>query len=305
MSEDIRVKNIGELKRAAKEKLKGNWGIAILLTFLATLITNAFSFSGEISNLINTLSRGLDSLNTSIEQISEGTLAVTIMVRVGMIINLLIGGSISYGISKFFINLIRREKLKVETLFSGFKYFGKNFLIQLIVGIFSFLWGLVIWIPAVILIIIIIISQTSTISTIDIFYNPNIMSFGLIAGLIVIIIITAIICSIITYLLIARYAMTYYIFVDNPDFAVMECISASKEMMEGNKVRLLLLQLSFIGWHILSILTLLIGYLWLIPYINSSVAEFYNNLKENSQSKVENVVEDKIEINLEKNQDPQ
>lgn len=305
MSEDIRVKTIGELKRAAKEKLKGNWGIAILLTFLATLITNAFSFSGEISNLINTLSRGLDSLNTSIEQISEGTLAVTIMVRVGMIINLLIGGSISYGISKFFINLIRREKLKVETLFSGFKYFGKNFLIQLIVGIFSFLWGLVIWIPAVILIIIIIISQTSTISTIDIFYNPNIMSFGLIAGLIVIIIITAIICSIITYLLIARYAMTYYIFVDNPDFAVMECISASKEMMEGNKVRLLLLQLSFIGWHILSILTLLIGYLWLIPYINSSVAEFYNNLKENSQSKVENVVEDKIEINLEKNQDPQ
>lgn len=302
MSEDIRVKSIGELKRAAKEKLKGNWGIAILLTFLAALITNAFSFSGEISNLINTLSKGLGSLNTGIEQISEGTLAVTIMVRVGMIINLLIGGSISYGISKFFINLVRREKLKVETLFSGFKHFGKNFLIQLIVGIFSFLWGLVIWIPAVILIIIIIISQASTI---DIFYNPNTMSTGLIAGLIVIIIITAIICSIITYLLIARYAMTYYIFVDNPDFAVMECISASKEMMEGNKVKLLLLQLSFIGWHILSILTLLIGYLWLIPYINSSMAEFYNNLKENSQPKLEHVVEDKIEINLEKNQDLQ
>lgn len=302
MSEDIRVKSIGELKRTAKEKLKGNWGIAILLTFLAALITNAFSFSGEISNLINTLSKGLGSLNTGIEQISEGTLAVTIMVRVGMIINLLIGGSISYGISKFFINLVRREKLKVETLFSGFKHFGKNFLIQLIVGIFSFLWGLVIWIPAVILIIIIIISQASTI---DIFYNPNTMSTGLIAGLIVIIIITAIICSIITYLLIARYAMTYYIFVDNPDFAVMECISASKEMMEGNKVKLLLLQFSFIGWHILSILTLLIGYLWLIPYINSSMAEFYNNLKENSQPKLEHVVEDKIEINLEKNQDLQ
>ncbi|KOA18393.1 hypothetical protein CLHOM_32950 [Clostridium homopropionicum DSM 5847] len=301
MNEDIRIKSIGELKRGAKEKLKGNWGIAILLTFLATLITNAFSFSGEISNLIDIISRGLDSLNTSIEQISEGTLAVTILVRLGMIINLLIGGSISYGISKFFLNLIRKEKLKVETLFSGFKYFGKNFLIQLIVGIFSFLWSLVIWIPAIILIIIIIISQASTL---DIFYDPNI-SFSLIAGLLAIIIIAAILCSTISYLLIARYAMTYYIFVDNPDFAVMECISASKEIMEGNKVRLLLLQISFIGWHILSIITLFIGYLWIIPYINSSIAEFYNNLKEISEPKAENIIEDKIEITLEKNQDEQ
>jgi len=293
MNEDIRIKTIEELKRGAKEKLKGKWGIAILLTVLATLITNAFSVSGEISNFIDIFSKGLDSLNTSIEQISEGTLAVTIMVRLGMIINLLIGGSISYGISKFFLNLTRREKLKVETLFSGFKYFGKNFLIQLIVGIFSFLWALAVWIPAIILISIVLISQ------LDILSQPSIIGEFMV-GFIVIIVITTIICSIISYLLIARYAMTYYISVDNPDFAVMECISASKEMMEGNKVKLLILQLSFIGWHILSILTLFIGYLWLIPYINTSVAEFYNNLKEIYEPKSETIIENEIKITLEK-----
>jgi len=75
------------------------------------------------------------------------------------------------------------------------------------------------------------------------------------------------------------YAMTYYIALDNPDFSAEACINRSMDMMSGHKFDLFLLDLSFIGWGLLCILTLGIGFLWLVPYIYTSRAEFYMELK--------------------------
>lgn len=50
--------------------------------------------------------------------------------------------------------------------------------------------------------------------------------------------------------------------------------------MKGFKLKLFLLYLSFIGWGILCVVTLGIGFLWLTPYINASKAVFYDNLRE-------------------------
>ena len=55
----------------------------------------------------------------------------------------------------------------------------------------------------------------------------------------------------------------------------MEAIGRSKELMMGNKWRLFCLQLSFIGWNLLCVLTLGIGYLWLTPYQNAAETAFY------------------------------
>lgn len=71
------------------------------------------------------------------------------------------------------------------------------------------------------------------------------------------------------------YAMAPYIMAENPSIGISEAISVSKRMMYGNKWRLFCLHLSFIGWAILSALTLGIGSLWLNPYINASEAVFY------------------------------
>ncbi len=71
------------------------------------------------------------------------------------------------------------------------------------------------------------------------------------------------------------YALTPYILDDNPDMTVNEAIGYSKELMVGRKWRLFLLQLSFIGWAILCILTCGIGFLWLTPYASASYAAFY------------------------------
>lgn len=75
------------------------------------------------------------------------------------------------------------------------------------------------------------------------------------------------------------YAMTPYILDEHPDISAWKASSISSEMMRGHKFDLFYLYLSFIGWGILSMLTCGIGFIWLIPYMQLSVAAFYNDLK--------------------------
>ena len=75
------------------------------------------------------------------------------------------------------------------------------------------------------------------------------------------------------------YAMTPYILVENPEMKAIDAIRKSRSMMKGHKFDLFYLELSFIGWILLCILTLGIGLLWLVPYMETSIAAFYNDLK--------------------------
>ncbi len=75
------------------------------------------------------------------------------------------------------------------------------------------------------------------------------------------------------------YAMTPYVLKDNPELSNNAAIEESMRMMEGKKMKLFLLDLSFIGWAILSVLTLCIGFLFLIPYMYTARAHFYDDAK--------------------------
>ena len=75
------------------------------------------------------------------------------------------------------------------------------------------------------------------------------------------------------------YAMTPYILRDHPEMKNNAAIELSMDMMEGHKADLFWLQLTFIGWWILCIFTLGIGFFWLTPYISSTNANFYEEVK--------------------------
>ncbi|HAT73720.1 MAG: hypothetical protein US30_C0005G0014 [Candidatus Moranbacteria bacterium GW2011_GWF2_36_839] len=77
------------------------------------------------------------------------------------------------------------------------------------------------------------------------------------------------------------YSMTFYIIADNNSIGAMDAIKKSKEMMQGNKWKLFCLYWRFFGWSLLCLLTLGIGYLWLVPYIQTSIAKFYDDIKGN------------------------
>jgi uncharacterized membrane protein len=74
------------------------------------------------------------------------------------------------------------------------------------------------------------------------------------------------------------YSMTFYIIADNPEISGQDAIRKSKELMYGNKYRYFCFLCRFIGWFLLCVLSLGIGFLWLIPYFNLSNAKFYENL---------------------------
>lgn len=82
------------------------------------------------------------------------------------------------------------------------------------------------------------------------------------------------------------YSQTSFILLEDPTLSPSEAITKSRKMMYGFKWRYFKLQLSFIGWFILSLFTLFIGFLWLVPYVQASLANFYCELKQHHEEVV-------------------
>ena len=85
------------------------------------------------------------------------------------------------------------------------------------------------------------------------------------------------------------YALTPYILVDKPELSANQAIDLSKAMMKGHKFDLFWLGLSFIGWIILCIPTLGLGLFWLMPYMTTATAAFYEDVKAEYEAKNANV----------------
>ena len=75
------------------------------------------------------------------------------------------------------------------------------------------------------------------------------------------------------------YSQVYYIILDDEKTGITDAMKKSREMMKGHKWELFVLILSFIGWMLLGILTFGILYLWLIPYMQVTMCNFYNEIK--------------------------
>ena len=76
------------------------------------------------------------------------------------------------------------------------------------------------------------------------------------------------------------YRMVPYIIQEYPELTPREALKLSREMMRGHKWNLFVLDLTFIGWILLTILTLGIGGLWLTPYMQTTLAHYYEDLKQ-------------------------
>ena len=81
------------------------------------------------------------------------------------------------------------------------------------------------------------------------------------------------------------YSMSPFILKDNPELSANQAINLSQKMMKGHKFDLFCLMLSFLGWVILSMFTLGIGYLWLAPYMYTTMAAFYEDVKADYESR--------------------
>ena len=76
------------------------------------------------------------------------------------------------------------------------------------------------------------------------------------------------------------YRMVPYILAENPDMKPVDAITRSREIMDGNKWNSFVLDLSFIGWHLLSGITFgIVGIFYVYPYVYQTDAELYTAIK--------------------------
>lgn len=75
------------------------------------------------------------------------------------------------------------------------------------------------------------------------------------------------------------YRMVPYILADNPNLGADNAITLSRQMMDGSKFNLFILELSFIGWYLLGLLALGLGMLFVNPYYNATEAQLYLALR--------------------------
>lgn len=83
-----------------------------------------------------------------------------------------------------------------------------------------------------------------------------------------------------------EYRMIPYLLAENPNMDMNEAFNRSKNMMYGNKWDAFVLDLSFIGWYILTSFIGIVGIFWVNPYVELTSVELYVALCGGSNKKV-------------------
>ncbi len=160
--------------------------------------------------------------------------------------------------------IARSDPPDVGCLFAGFKRFGRTLGAYLLITLFISLWSLLLLVPAFLAGI-----------TVPLFRGTPAF-IALIVPLIILLFLLAVALVIRAAL---AYSQTFFILADHPDVRALEAIQLSKHLMTGCKWKKFCLGWRFIGWALLAVFTCGIGVLWLYPYIMTSNAHFYDDIR--------------------------
>ena len=225
------------------------------------------------------------------------SIAMNSLPFIGFLLQILLTGALYVGYCFFFLKIIRNEKAEIEDLFMPFKskkiivdsiitYLLTGLIITVVFIICLVLWAFVMFggFEPVGSLIEMVNSFMNSLNQVDpevysYDYNykldPELASFSASSLFFSFLFIVLLPCAIISL----GMSQSYYLLADGKPKNGLEAITMSWILMYNKKIKFLLLQLSFIGWIILSIFTLFFGFLILVPYISTSYATFYDNLE--------------------------
>ena len=86
--------------------------------------------------------------------------------------------------------------------------------------------------------------------------------------------------------------MVPYILADNPHLNPKRVIELSCRMTDGHKGEIFGLGLSFVGWYLLGALCCGVGIMFVNPYVNSTMAELYMQLRHNALQRGDTTMEE-------------
>lgn len=164
----------------------------------------------------------------------------------------LIGAVFSLGLIHFTLNICRNQPYKVGDILYGFSSHPDKAIIT------RFLFGiaeLVCLLPTVLFGVLYYITEKSVLMLVT--------SIFLVIGMVIMVIIHM------------SYDFIYYIMLDYPTATLKECFEYCGKVMKGHRIRFFYLRASFMPLYLLSLLSLGIGFLFVLPYENVAVAKFY------------------------------
>ena len=249
-----------EIRRQAIEALRGKWGKSVCITlayivivFIILLITELFESGSVIKTIVQ-------------------------------IIQIFISVPLSLGFAYSMIKIKRNEEVRpFDFLKIGFKNFGRAWKLDLRIFL-KLIVPIIILIIGLVFIYVALFGATLVVYELsDVELDWNLLSNIFYIGIAIYLL--GLILSIIFGLL---YSLVFMVAYDNPYMAASVAVNKSAELMRGNRWKFFVLILSFLGWAILGILSLGIGLLWLIPYIQVTGVCFYDELlKINKNNKKE------------------
>ena len=242
------MKSASDFRRIARDALSGRWLIAVLAGFIAALLGGTGSGNFSVNLPTEDLAQSPEYTQI-LQQLLPLFIILAGIVLIIAIVLLVVSSFVKVGYARFNLELLKsRETPDISLLFHYARYLGNMLVATLLPALYIFLWTLAI----------------AIVTAVSVFLNiPPFLGF---LGVIPI--------TIITY----NYAMVPYILAEDPTLPATQALARSKAMMYGNRFRLFCLELSFIGWSLLCVLTLGIGTLWLVPYMAAAIAAFYKEI---------------------------
>ncbi len=184
---------------------------------------------------------------------------------VDILFNILITGLLYMGLLEIVIKISKGEKTKVANLFSRTDLFWKATAATIILTVFT--------------LICTILESIAGKSLMTFFVNEAHINVMVSALMIMIGIILCSAIAVFYVILMVSWSQVYYILYENEEMPVLDIFSRSMDLMEDYKIDYLLLELSFLGWLIAGIFTFGLLYLWVIPYMMVTEANFYYEVK--------------------------
>ena len=142
-----------EIRRQARENLRGHWGQAILAAIVAGIlggsITSASSSAGgSAGSSASTIDpEVIQAVSPEIIHIMTSILGVIGLLT---LVTFIIGGTIQLGYSVYLLKQYHHQETRIGDLFSQFFRFGTGFAQQFLIGLYTFLWTLLFIIPGII-----------------------------------------------------------------------------------------------------------------------------------------------------------
>lgn len=238
-----------ELKLAVKEQVKGHRWNLLKPVIIAGAI--AYLLSTIISNVLPIFMFGTTMITNSG---SELLASFFIMIIIASMLSYAITAPLQMGVNMYYSEYNKENFADINIIFKPFKYTIKIFVIMVFIGFLCSIG------------VLIVFALSFSIGVVEFAYSGGFLFFLIFLGTI-----PAIILSL-------AFSIIPYVYMKHPELGVMDMVSTSWRMMKGHKFEYFVLDLSFIGWFILSIFTFGILYIWLIPYYRMTIVRYFDQI---------------------------